>query len=259
MWRVKGRVSIFDQLLVLLDDQPDSTSDEIREMYPFYSLQQIASTVGRLDGRGWLDSRKTERGPGYRLSEIGNERITQVLSTIRQNEQPWNDEWLWVVAKLPETERKQRDLLRLELNRLGFGRLLDGLYLHPWPRQAELAEIVRRLAIGSSVLVFVNRTLGRGTTQLVIDRAWHWPELSSRLSEFLTKAQIYLASVPANLAARSDKIQRRAARLEAKNLVFEYGQILTQDPNFPIGYVPHKEPYLRAKKLYEELRRYCYL
>ena len=249
-------MSIFDQLLIAIDDGEIATIDQLVSLFPGISRQQLASTLGRLVGRGWLQTREQAKETSYQVSPVGNSHINQILQMIRVSETPWSETWLWLVARLPEEKRRERDLLRLELQRQGFGRLVDGLYLHPRDPKNVVSESIKRLGLGSSVFIFENRAIGQGTNQILIQTSWNWPALTERLGTFLDDA---MARLPQIARPPGEHQERYQQRLEAKYLVFEYGEILASDPNFPITLVPNKELYETGRRFYQEVRRYCYV
>ncbi|MEK7460918.1 MAG: hypothetical protein AAB647_01730 [Patescibacteria group bacterium] len=252
-------MSIFDELLITIDDQQSLNTETLNGFFPNVSRQQLSSTIGRLIGRGWLATPKLNGQEKYQLTKEGNAYINAVLGVIRVREEPWSGEWFWLVASLPESKRRERDLLRIELNRQGFGRLIDGLYLHPRDQKVLIADLIRRFGIGSSVYIFENKHLGQGTNQILINQAWNWPVLAANLESYLKTARPELEQIIADSTNLRDQEARAKLRLQAKKLVFTYGQILVGDPNLPIEFVPIKNPYLEGQQFYQEIRRYCYL
>ncbi len=173
-------MSIFDELLILIDDLTEVQIERIEAMVSGYSRQAIGSTLGRLVSRGWLQRVTQSRGDSYRITEAGSAYVSRILGTIRRNEENWNQQWFCIVVTLPERLRKERDVLRHYLLNRGFGRLVDGFYLSATNRQAEVAEVIRRLNIGSAVFMFETQPLGAATTQIVVAQAWNWDDGHSR-------------------------------------------------------------------------------
>lgn len=255
-------MSIFDELLIAIEDQPDITRENLFQLFPAVAQQQLSSTIGRLIGRGWLESVEMKSDQRLRVSQSGNRYISTNLEIIHANEVTWDGEWFWVVASLPETKRRERDLLRLGLTQHGFGRLIDGLYLHPRDQQGIVTDLIQRFGLGSHLYLFKNSHLGRGTHQIVMSQAWDWALLANRLDTFFAQAEPRLAEISKKsrqLVINADRLATQKVRLAAKNLVFEYGKILVADPNFPIDLVANKEPYRTGQKFYQMIRRYCYL
>ena len=111
-------MSIFDELLITIDDQTTLSLDNLTTFFTSVSRQQLSSTLGRLSGRGWLQTALKNSIDYYQLTPTGNAYITTILSMIHVSESTWMGDWFWVVASLPESQRKERDLLRIELNRV---------------------------------------------------------------------------------------------------------------------------------------------
>lgn len=249
-------MSIFDQILILIDDQTELSLATIESYLPNYTRQAIASTLGRLASRNWLI--KTESDPElYRITEAGNKYIGDVLDTIRKHEDGWNGQWFCVIVTLPESRRKERDVLRHYLLDRGFGRLADGFYVSSWNRQPEIAEIIRRLNIGASILMFETQPLGKATNQMIIQQAWDWDGLIRELSRFLATANDRVVKIEA-LAKKREPSDYSRLRFLAKSFVFEYGSILSGDANIPTSLTIKPELYEQALALYERVRPYCY-
>lgn len=252
-------MSIFDELLILIEDQPGLDIGAIELFMPHYTRQSIGSALGRLTSRGWLTRTTTANADQYAITEQGNQYITLTLHAIHRAGQEWSMSWFCVLATLPEAQRRERDMLRHNFNNRGFGRLVDGFWIHAWNRQDEIGQLIRRLAIGSSVLVFETQALGQATTQMVVKKAWDWPELYRQLGTFLgefSRAADLLDEDAGRIPESSP--ERRILRHRAKCLVFDYAQLLSGDPNLPWNVVPDSTPYQTAHTIYERIRQYCY-
>lgn len=249
-------MSIFDHLLVLIDDQNGLTVGEIETRLPDQSKQIIGSTLGRLVSRGSLERVTTGGAEIYRITESGNSYISRILNSIHRHEDSWNNQWFCVLVTLPETQRKQRDILRHFLLDRGFGRLIDGFYISPRERRAEIADIIRRLNIGSAVSTFETQPLGLATGQVVVQQAWNWPELTRQIEAFITDVLPKIQTIEA--ASESKNSSTDDLRLQAKLFVFGYALLLSADANLPMSIIPDPRPYQTALNLYERVRKYCY-
>lgn len=254
----KLTVSIFDELIILIDDQGSLPTPTIESFLHRYTRQAVGSTLGRLVSRGWLARTVNAESDEYRVTDIGNQYINQTLDAIHRAEQTWAGTWFCVVATLPESQRRERDMLRHYLTNRGFGRLVDGFWIHPWNRQDEVAHLIRRLGIGSSVFMFETQPIGQATLQVAISNGWNWGELHRRLGHYLEKTRNEVANLEQAHVDADQPLAKSRVRHQAKCLVFEYGMLLSADPTLPLAITPNQPLYKEARELYEQVRRYCY-
>lgn len=250
-------MSIFDELLILIDDQTEVHLERVQALLPHHSRQALSSTLGRLASRGWIEKTRGN-GPIYRLSGEGSRYVTTVLDAMRQGSATWSGTWFCVMILLTEAERRQRDAVRRSLTNQGFGLLIDGLWLSPWNRLEQIGDLTKRLRIGSAILTFETQPLGKASTQMIIDRAWNWHTLEQLFQTFTDANK----DKPEELARLARSAQtpddKHRLRLAAKNTVFEYGLLLSRDPKLPASIAPTSQPRTQAEAIYKEVRQYCY-
>jgi len=250
-------MSILDELLVAIDDQTEMRMDQIRELYPQHSYQTLSAAVGRLSNWGWLN-KSDEQVSSYQVSQSGNDYINQTLDAIRLSEKSWSGNWFAAAVRLPEDGRKLRDRLRHYFLDHGYGRFIDSLWISPWNRQAELAPVIREYGAGAHVFVFETQPMGLATNQIIINQAWDWPTLTTKLTEFIPDFE-RRATALAQLSTQIDGPGGRLRlRLAAKNLVFDYGALLHSGPNLPADLSLTRKEDAVLRNLYEQVRPYCY-
>ena len=123
----------------------------------------VRSSISRLKSKGVLVSSKTASGNGYALSEslephmqVGDDRIFSPRPI------GISDSWLLVSFSVPESERKNRHMLRVGLARIGFGIVGPGLYIGPARLEADVVEYIREHQLWEYVELFVCQPSGLG-------------------------------------------------------------------------------------------------
>ncbi len=248
-------MSIFDELLICIDDQEELSTPSIELLLSKYSHQTVSSALGRLVGRGWVLKKLTRVDESYRLTPSGTDYLNHILSAIHQAEQPWDGTWFCLVASIPENQRRERDMLRYQLHSYGFGKVIDGLWIAPRERFDILAQLNQKIHSGQYLLSFQTQPLGQASNQMLIKRAWDWEKSAQKFAEFVAWAELTQRQVATQNISSTDALNRRLA---AKTLVFAYGSILSSDANLPIALVPRDPLRTKAYELYSVIRPYCY-
>src|SRR5690606_721888 len=124
-------MTVIDELLVLLDDGVERTLDECAILLPDRTKQTLSSTLGRLSGTGWVETKRDRLRAtnSYRITEAGSEVVTRTLQHLKiAADDQWDGTWLFVLFNIPERQRKYRDILRNRLSGIGFGRVQNSLW-----------------------------------------------------------------------------------------------------------------------------------
>ena len=103
-------------------------------------------------------------------------------------ERPWDGKWRMVLFDLPETERRMRDQLRLNLVGSGFGCMQRSVWITPDP-MPDLAAHLRAMAVNAAGLVILEAApYGGESAADMVQAAWDfkrinfaWDSLGSHL------------------------------------------------------------------------------
>lgn len=240
-------MSIIDEVMVFLDDQDGVELSTIKKNLSKKTNQIIASTLGRLSSRGWVEKIKDKKTTLYKISKSGRYEITKMLNHIKQFEkEKWDNSFIFVVFNIPERMRKFRDQFRRELTENGFTRVQSDLWVSFWDIKDEIIEIVKNLNIEKNTTIIKIEKVSEKTTNVIIEGMdWDDKELNKRYNEFISDAQKFL------------KISHKTG-FTARCLVFEFAKILSFDPIFPEEFRTKKYLGTKAFNLYSKIRPYCY-
>lgn len=251
-------MSIFDELLVAIDDQAELRMDQLEALFPQYSRTVLAAALGRLSSRNWIE--KVTRGiTVFRVSSLGNAYLNQILEAIHKSEVTWPESWFVAAVLLPDKNRQVRDRLRHYFISQGYGLFLDGLWIYPWNRQAELSSVLVDYGAAAGVIMFETKPLGQATNQLLIQTAWNWSVFENNLQKLIFEIRSQLNGLSQLAKEVTSPEARLRLRLAAKSIVFKYGQLLNASPNLPDYYSPARTLQSEARALYEQVRPFCYL
>ncbi|MCL5795510.1 MAG: BlaI/MecI/CopY family transcriptional regulator [Patescibacteria group bacterium] len=239
-------MTIIDELLIVLENGQIFSLEQIKKLLPDRTLQTVSSTLGRLVAKKYVDTIKTGKNIQYKINERGLNLVNGELSNIkfiRQNK--WNGSWQIAVFNIPEKIRYARDIFRIKLTNLGFGRVLNSLWISCWNRSNEIMDIAKELKIEKYInLINTGKTKEADNKNIIENFEWDWNNLNKEYKKFINQSRLFFLS--------------RKNSLEAKKLVYQYAKILDLDPRFPEELQPKKYLGKKAFEIYLKIRPYCY-
>jgi phenylacetic acid degradation operon negative regulatory protein len=194
----------------------------------------------RMAADGWLTGERHGRRTLWRLAPSAEQLLTEGTERIygfRGVTRDWDGQFVLVLARVPETDRSARHLLRTRLSWIGFGTPAPGLWISP--HSGRVAEVERVLAEASfdEARVFLARYHGGGDLPGMIRQAWHVDAIQSRYSRFLAD---FAGPVAADPLAR------------VVELVHAWRRFPSIDPELPSELLPPLWSGERAADLFAE-------
>lgn len=217
------------------------------------------SAVSRLKGKGLLIPDKRGTVAGYRLDpaavtdlERGDRRIFSYRG--QRDDEPW----CLVSYSVPEVDRSKRVQLRRALMGLGFGAVIDGLWIAPGHLRAEVEDALETLEVRNRATIFLTQTpLTAEPFAQAAAKWWELDTLAARHTEFLGR---YEHSAPdssgsghADSAPQSCLAPREAFVLWLR-CVEDWKAIPYVDPGLPPSALPGHWPGMRSVELFAQLR-----
>jgi len=198
----------------------------------------------RTSAAGWLAAEKQGRRTRWRLTadarrllSDGAERIYSFTGAAAD----WDGRWLLVTARVPESDRRARHVLRTRLNWAGFGSLGGGLWISPHPdREAEAAQVLRDAGVADDAHVFVATRAGVTDVRAMVADAWDLAAIEERYQGFL--AEFAGSPAPPDVLARQVE------------LVHAWRRFPSVDPELPRELLPSRWSGVRAAELFAERR-----
>jgi phenylacetic acid degradation operon negative regulatory protein len=143
----------------------------------------------RTAAAGWLDAEKLGRRTRWRLTAAARQLLTDGAARIYSFTGPdpdWDGRWLLISARIPESDRRARHVVRTRLNWAGFGSLGPGLWISPHPdREAEAVRVLREAGIADDTQVFVARRSGLGDERVMVATAWDLTAIEDEYEQFI--------------------------------------------------------------------------
>jgi phenylacetic acid degradation operon negative regulatory protein len=198
----------------------------------------------RTAAAGWLDAEKLGRRTRWRLTGSARRLLTDGAERIYSFTGPapdWDGRWLLVSARIPESDRRARHVLRSRLGWAGFGSL--GLWISPHPdREAEAAQVLREAGVADGAQLFVARRSGLADVRDMVATAWDLAAVEEQYEQFIEE---FRARVPEDVLARQVE------------LVHAWRRFPAIDPALPRELLPARWSGLTAAQLFAD-RHQCW-
>jgi phenylacetic acid degradation operon negative regulatory protein len=200
------------------------------------------STLGRMADHGLLrrhrEGRKVYLGLTPRSREILEDGEIRIWRIGVVNDR-WDGEWTLLGFTVPESQRRQRHLLRSRLMWAGFGSLQGGLWIAPSP--VDVDALLDGIEAAEHVKVFQARAVAPTDVDDLVDGAWDVEGLAKNYHRFLER---WSPSPPE--AGSADALARQL------QMTAEWLQILRSDPRLPIRHLPSDWPAEAAQRLFRQ-------
>jgi phenylacetic acid degradation operon negative regulatory protein len=155
----------------------------------------VRSAVSRLKRRGLLAPERLGGVAGYRLSAEGRRILAEGDRRIFGHRVARvGDGWVLVVFSVPESERRLRHALRVQLTRLGFGTTAAGVWIAPAHLTEQAREVLRELGMDGYAELFHATHLDFRDLGEAVARWWDLPALQTMYEEFLAEHEPVLGA-----------------------------------------------------------------
>jgi phenylacetic acid degradation operon negative regulatory protein len=165
----------------------------------------------------------------------GAERIY----TFQAHQAEWDNRWLIVLARVPETERAARHLLRTRLTWAGFGSPAPGVWISTHIDRAKEAQRVLEEAGAHDGQIFLAEHHAGGPLSAMVREAWDLDAVEDAYEEFLAEF---------GHSRGGDPVVRTV------QLVHAWRRFPRTDPALPATLLPSRWNGVRAAKLFARRR-----
>ena len=195
----------------------------------------------RTAASGWLDAEKVGRRTRWQLTASAQRMLSDGADRIysfRGQAESWDGRWLLVFARIPESDRWARHVVRSRLSWAGFGSLGAGVWISPHPdREAEAIGVLREAGVAEDAHVFVARRSGLADMQVMVAAAWDLSAIEERYEQFIEE---FRTTGPADVLARQVE------------LVHAWRRFPAIDPVLPRELLPAHWSGLKAARLFAD-------
>lgn len=215
----------------------------------------VRTSVFRLVRDNWLDVSQVGRRSYYSLTEEGRRRFEQATHRIYgEPRQTWAGEWC--IALLADLDAGQKEIVRRELQWLGFGAISTNVLAHPSPDFGDLELTLQQSRIERDLVVMQGRTLGESqdrAMRALVRKSWNLDEINRGYGDFIERFRSLFRAVQ-----KSRRCDGRVAFHVRTLMVQEYRKILLRDPLLPTEMLPTGWHGTAAYQLCRNLYRIIY-
>lgn len=194
--------------------------------------------LARMAADGWIRSQRVGRRTRWRLTADGERLLTEGTERIyafASSHANWDGRWLLVMARVPESDRSARHLLRTRLGWAGLGSPAPGIWVTTHTeRTGEVEQVLKGAGIADAQ-IFVAEHRGGGQLVTLVAQAWDLTAIEQRYERFLGQFAV---------AATADPL---ASLIE---LVHAWRRFPSIDPGLPAELLPGRWSGARAARLF---------
>ncbi|MBA3524410.1 MAG: PaaX family transcriptional regulator [Geodermatophilaceae bacterium] len=187
--------------------------------------------VMRTAAAGWLDAERVGRRTRWHLTAAAGRLLAEGAERIYSfdgSRRDWDGQWLVVLARVPETDRKARHLLRSRLSWEGLGPLGPGTWIGVrTDRLREVQSVLSAAGVDDAHCFLAAHRLG--DERAMVAEAWDVPAIAAAYRSFL-------ADLADDGAAPGDAV---AAQID---LVHRWRRFPLVDPGLPRALLPAAWP-----------------
>ncbi len=173
-----------------------------------FNYMTIKRAIYNAKSRGWVKDDLT-------LTEEGKKRLQGFLPE-HFGKRKWDGNWYLVSYDIPEEKRRQRDILRSNLKRLGFGELHASLWISPFNFLGDVEKIIKEHSLSFYVILAVSDKVGREESRILANKIWKLEELNNTYQDLIEKSK----------------------KKTPGELIFQYLSVLNSDPQLPLELLP---------------------
>ena len=117
----------------------------------------VNNSIKRLKEKGYIYFEITEKGNFIRLTEKGKKKLDnfKLLGYKLKKPNRWDGKWRMLIFDIKEERKGTRDRIRSTLNRLGFLRLQDSVWVYPYDCEDFITLMKADFKIGYDLLYLI--------------------------------------------------------------------------------------------------------
>jgi phenylacetic acid degradation operon negative regulatory protein len=197
----------------------------------------------RTSNAGWLTPVKAGRRTRWQLTEAARKLLTDGAERIYSfgPAPDWDGNWVIVQARIPDSDRRARHVVRTRLAWAGYGSLGPGLWISPHiAREREAVRVLTDAGVAADANVFTARRTGLSDARAMVETAWDLPALDAAYDEFIAEFEGSDPRAPGDVLTR---------QLE---LVHAWRRFPALDPSLPRELLPDQWSGTAAARLFAD-------
>lgn len=212
----------------------------------------VRTSVFRLSEKGILQAQQVGRRSYYELTKRGFRQFSSAAKRIYLHPtSEWNGQWQLLITAIGDLSQDTREILRKELEWLGFSRLLPGVFAHPTADQDAVRKLLHEMNLTDNVVWLSaspqNHELGMISHQLMT--------ASFKPDTIETEYQYFLERFTPLLEAteKTEVLDPERCFLVRTLLIHCFRRILLREPELPLELLPQDSISRQARIMTEQL------
>ncbi len=119
---------------------------------------KIRKSLERLEEKEIVDIEERDGKVFVRLKDQNNSTIIKysikALLDFKKKEKKWNGKWFLIFFDVPEIQRNKRDYLRDYLQKIGFYRYQQSVYIFPYECEKEI-DLIKKIVEGAKYMRYI--------------------------------------------------------------------------------------------------------
>lgn len=196
--------------------EPKAKADRFLESINYETIKR-AFERGR--EKGWI--KRTKRKKVWpQITKAGMKKLESLIPQY-DKERIWDKLLYLITYDIPEKRKKDRELLREYLKRIGAGAIQESVWLTPYDPNEILQEFIKEHELREAIIISnIGRdgSIGEEDIKDLVVRIYNLEEINKKYREFLEKYE--------------------NSEITGKEVYFEYLKILRKDPQLPFELLP---------------------
>jgi hypothetical protein len=117
--------------------------------------KQFSRLIYYLKRKGYIKIKNLEEKQGILLTKEGENKVLKIKFKMKEKEKRKDEKWQMVIFDIPERKRFFRDLLRGNLQILGYKMFQQSVWVCPYDVLKETEGIIRKYSLDSYVKLFL--------------------------------------------------------------------------------------------------------
>jgi DNA-binding PadR family transcriptional regulator len=131
--------------------------EHLDRILPPNPKQRLYETASRLKRKGLIEFRETDGKRHMHLTALGKRELQNIQERSEHVRKPrrWDRRWRIVIFDIPEKKHALRNKIRTLVQRIGFVRLQDSVWVYPYDCEEVIALLKTDLKVGRNVLYLI--------------------------------------------------------------------------------------------------------
>jgi len=156
----------------------------------------------------------------WQITKEGRERLSSIIP-IYKEKRSWDERLYLVAYDIPETRKRDRDLIRYYLKKIGCGMLQRSVWLTPFNPKGILHQFIKGRKLRGAVIISdlgEDGSIGEESLEELVIRVYNLKRINNRYQKFINQAE--------------------KKELDAIQMNFSFLAILKDDPQLPFELLP---------------------